>query len=280
MLPDSTSLGVVSLRVSDVARTVLWYQQVVGVTVLAAAEGRATLGTAAGRVLLELREVPGAHAMPQQGRLGLYHHALLLPSRADLGAFLKHLESIGEPFGASDHRFSEAIYLVDPDGITLEVYADRPREEWVWIDGRVDGATEPLDARAVRAAAGGTWQGLPAGTVVGHLHFFTGDLSAAEHFYVQGLGFGVATDRFPGALFVSAGRYHHHVGLNVWAARQPVAGPQDAGLDRWELVVEAARERDAVRDRLQALGIAVTSDTAGHEAVDPWGLRVRVLARS
>lgn len=276
MLPDSTSLGVVSLRISDLARTVLWYQQVVGATVLASADGHASLGTADGRVLMELREVQGAQPMPQRGRLGLYHHALLLPSRADLGAFLKHLESIGEPFGASDHHFSEAIYLNDPDGLTLEVYADRPRDEWVWIEGRVDGATDPLDGRAVRAAATGAWAGLPRGTTVGHLHFFTGDLAAAERFYVQGLGFKVATDRFPGALFVSAGRYHHHVGLNVWAARQPVAGPGDAGLDRWELLVESEPARDAVRDRLQALAIPVESMTGAHEAVDPWGLRVRV----
>ncbi len=276
MLPADTSLGPVQLRVSDRARTADWYERVVGVLPLVSNEEMGTLGTRGAQTILMLREVPGARPMPKRGRVGLYHHALLLPSRAQLGAFLEHLKRIGEPYGASDHWFSEAIYLTDPDGLTLEIYADQPRDTWVWRDGQVEGGIDPLDEHALLDAIEEPWSGLPKGTIMGHVHFFTGDLAAAHRFYVEGLGFEIATQRFPGALFVSAGHYHHHVGLNVWAADQPVAGPEDVGIDFWVLRVRAAAERAAARARLEALGVPVVERGDGFEATDPWGIRVVV----
>ena len=278
MLPAGASLGPVQLRVSDRARTSEWYERVLGALPLISNGDRVSEGTRGAQTLVMFREVPGAQPMPRRGRLGLYHHALLLPSRADLAAFLEHLHMIGEPFGASDHWFSEAIYLTDPDGLTVEVYADRPRDSWVWRDGQVEGGIDPLDERSLREAMESPWSGLPSGTTIGHVHFFVGDLGAAETFYMKGLGFELATRRFPGALFVSAGRYHHHVGLNVWAADQPRAGPEDAGLDFWSLAVPGRAELQQVRERLIAIGEPV-EPTGGSMfgAVDPWGIEVRVV---
>jgi catechol 2,3-dioxygenase len=279
LLPDDISLGPVRLRVSDAARTGEWLERVLGLGALASEDGRARLGTVAGRSLVELIERPGARAVPERGLIGLYHYAVLLPSRADLGRFLRHLGDIDERFGSSDHLFSEAIYLTDPDGITVEVYADRPRDRWIHRDGQIVGTIDPLDTAAVLREAGDTvWQGAPVGTVMGHLHFYARDLGVARRFHMDGLGFGLATGLFPGALFVSAGGYHHHVGLNVWAAGQPVATEADAGLESWTLVVPSAAARDELAARLAVIGVDVQRDEQGLEARDPWGIRVRVAA--
>ena len=279
-LPDDTSLGPVRLRVSDRARSQAWLERVLGLRTLSAdARDRSRHGSASDEILVELRERPGVRPIPERGLLGLYHYALLLPSRADLGRFLVHLGELGEAYGASDHRFSEAIYLTDPDGIMVEVYADRPRETWIRRGGDLVGALDPLDTGALRREAGDTrWHGVPEGTCMGHLHFFTGDLTAAGRFYVDALGFAVTTRTFPGALFVAAGGYHHHVGLNVWAAGQPVATEDDAGLDAWSLVVPGAREREALAERLRAHGASADDERESLFAHDPYGITVRVVA--
>ncbi|HEU5319463.1 MAG TPA: VOC family protein, partial [Methylomirabilota bacterium] len=231
-LPGDLSLGAVRLRTADVTRAGAWLERVLGLRPLA--EG--TWGASPATPLVALRAVPGARRVPRRGLLGLYHYALLLPSRGDLGRFLLHLEDLAEPFGASDHLVSEALYLTDPDGLTVEVYADRPRERWTRTGDALDMALDPLDRPGLEEAANGRrWSGVPEDTRMGHLHFYVGDLAAAERHYVRGLGFDVMTRRLPGALFVAAGGYHHHVGLNTWAAGSPVAGPGDAGLDEWTM---------------------------------------------
>jgi catechol 2,3-dioxygenase len=276
-LPEDVSLGAVRLRVADRARAGAWLERVLGLTALAPQGERSRHGTPSGRALVELRGQPGLRHVPRRGLLGLYHYALLLPTRADLGRFLVHLGDIGEPFGASDHLFSEAIYLTDPDGITVEVYADRPRASWIYEGADIVGALDPLDAEGLTRAAGGTrWQGIPEGARMGHVHFYVGDLAAAERFYVGGLGFTPSTRAFPGALFVAAGGYHHHVGLNVWAAHQPVASEQDSGLDAWSLVIPAAAERTAAAERMTALGATLAEDGAALTTSDAWGIRVRI----
>jgi catechol 2,3-dioxygenase len=276
-LPEDVSLGAVRLRVADRARAGAWLERVLGLTALAPQGERSRHGTPSGRALVELRGQPGLRHVPRRGLLGLYHYALLLPTRADLGRFLVHLGDIGEPFGASDHLFSEAIYLTDPDGITVEVYADRPRASWIYEGADIVGALDPLDAEGLTRAAGGSrWQGIPEGARMGHVHFYVGDLAAAERFYVGGLGFTPSTRAFPGALFVAAGGYHHHVGLNVWAAHQPVASEQDSGLDAWSLVIPAAAERTAAAERMTALGATLAEDGAALTTSDAWGIRVRI----
>jgi catechol 2,3-dioxygenase len=218
--------------------------------------------------------------MPRSGRLGLYHYALRLPARADLGQFLLHLEAIGEPWAGSDHLFSEALYLTDPDGITVEVYADRARETWTRRGPDLISAIDPLDRGAlVAAAADARWSGFPAGGDMGHLHFFVGDLSEAERFYVAGLGFEPSTRLLPGALFVAANGYHHHVGLNVWAAGSPIAGPGDAGLDEWALELHSREALAALVASARATGIEPEEREGATLATDPWGIRVRLTAR-
>jgi catechol 2,3-dioxygenase len=276
-LPRDISLGPVQLRVGDGSRTGAWLERVLGLRAQPPKAPRTRYGTATRRALVELREQPGLRRIPRRSLLGLYHYAILLPARADLGRFLIHLGDIGEAFGASDHLFSEAIYLTDPDGITVEVYADRPREEWVYRGDEIVGTLDPLDGDDLARAAGDThWEGIPDGARMGHVHFYVGDLAAAERFYVDGLGFAVTTRGFPGALFVAAADYHHHVGLNVWAAHQPAATAADAGLDAWSLVIPSAPERAAPAARLTAQGVALATDGAATVASDPWGITVRI----
>lgn len=286
-LPADIRLGTVHLAVAHLGRSLAFYQEVLGFSLLRhapAAGGQATvaeLGVAGGsQVLVALHEQPGARPVPPRGRPGLYHFALLLPTRADLGRFLRHARSRGVHVGSSDHLYSEALYLTDPDGFTIEVYRDRPRAEWlVTAQGEIQSALDPLDGAGVLQAAGTTpWQGLPAGTIMGHLHFYTGSLPQAAAFYHQALGFDVATWSLPGALFVGAGGYHHHLGLNVWAASSPVATEADARLLRWELWLPDAAARDAAATRLRQAGYAVAATSEGPLVTDPWGICVLLRA--
>jgi catechol 2,3-dioxygenase len=275
-LPDGLRLGRVKLQVSDLARSLDWYQRVLGFRVLASSPGAATLATHGDdAALVELREQPGATPVPRRGRLGLYHFALLLPDRASLGRFVAHLAEIGERAGASDHLVSEALYLQDPDNLGIEVYADRPRSAWSYDGPQLVMATEPLDlAELVRAAGGERWAGMPAGTVMGHVHLHVGDLERASDFYHQSLGLDRVVWSYPGALFLSAGGYHHHLGLNTWAAGAAPAGPDDARLLEWEMALPAAADvADALASLAQA-GYALEDGVVR----DPWGTALRIRA--
>lgn len=283
-LPAGIRLGTVHLTVTNLDRSLPFYQGMLGFQILrrtpAAADSPAAiaeLGVAGyPEVLVTLYEQPDALPVPRGGRLGLYHFALLLPTRAELGRFLQHARSRGVHVGSSDHLYSEAIYLTDPDGFTIEVYRDRPRAEW-WVSkqGEIQSALDPLDAPGVLQAAGDApWQGLPAGTTIGHLHFYTGDLVQAATFYHQVLGFDAMTWSLPGALFVGAGGYHHHLGLNVWAAGAPAATTADVRLLRWELWLPDVVTRDAAAARLHEAGYSVEATAQGPLVTDPWGIGV------
>jgi catechol 2,3-dioxygenase len=278
-LPDDIALGPVRLRVADARRSGEWLERVLGMSALEGSGSRTGWGGPDGTRLVELREQPAARPVPEGGRPGIYHYALLLPSRAALGGFVDHLDRLGIGHADSDHLVSEAIYLEDPDGITVEVYADRPRDTWSRRAGQLAMATLPVDHASLRAAAAAApWRGLPAGTRMGHVHLYVGDLGAAERFYVDGLGFAVTTRAYRGALFVSAAGYHHHVGLNTWAALRPPAGPGDAGLDEWTLAVPEASAREALAGRLEAVGVNVEHAAGSLSTTDPWGIRVRVTS--
>jgi catechol 2,3-dioxygenase len=241
-------------------------------------DGMAILGADEGdTALVELRELHGARPVPRRGRLGLYHFAILLPDRAALGRFLRHLATIGEHAGMSDHYVSEAVYLTDPDGLGIEVYADRPRSTWRHEQGQLMMATEPLDAQSVIASAGGQpWTGMPAGTTMGHIHLFVDDLVRAEAFYHQGLGFAKMVWNYPGALFMAAGGYHHHLGTNTWAASAPRAEAGDARLIEWAIEMPSAIEvREAVQS-LERASHTVDSDSGSAVVQDPWGTRIRL----
>jgi catechol 2,3-dioxygenase len=278
---DQTRIGGVALRVADLERSLDYYRNVLGFVALdgGTAARVARLGAAGGATpILELREHQGARPVPRRGRIGLYHVALLLPSRGDLGRFLDHVMARDERLGASDHGVSEALYLTDPDGITIEVYRDRPRSEWPTQEGHVWMGNEPLDGDGVLRSGGGTpFEGLPEGTTVGHVHFYVEDLEKARAFYVDALGFDVTFDGYPGALFVASGGYHHHVGLNTWALGSPIAGPDDAGIGHWELVLPDAQAVGATAARARAAGYDVSADDAVVRARDPWGITVHLL---
>ena len=278
-LPDETRLGAVRLQVSDLERSLDYYQRVIGLRVLHRDGGTATLAAHGDdRPLVVLRERAGAAPVPPHGRLGLYHFAVLLPTRADLGRFLRHLAESGARAGASDHLVSEALYLRDPDGLGIEVYADRPRSVWEAHGHELRMATVPLNAEEVlREAGDAPWTGVPAGTTIGHVHLHVGDLDRAASFYHEALGFDKVVWSYPGALFLSAGGYHHHLGLNTWAAGAPPPGEDDAKLLDWSLVLPDAESAAAAAESLERAGYPVErSGDREFTTRDPWGTALRL----
>ncbi len=273
-LPAETHLGRVRLQVADLDRSIRYYQQVLGLRLLHRHASEAVLGDQVSEIpLIEFRERPGANPVRRRGHLGLFHFAILLPDRAALGRLLRHLASIDAQVGASDHLVSEALYLHDPDGLGIEVYADRARSTWVRRDGEMVVETKPLDIESV-LAAGGTapWTGMPAGTVMGHMHLHVGALETAAAFYGDALGLEPTVWSYPGALFLSAGGYHHHLGTNIWAGDDaPRPGDNDARLLEWELVLPDREAVVAAAQRLEAAGHVVTHSGDGTRVTDPWG---------
>jgi catechol 2,3-dioxygenase len=249
--------------------------------VLDRTDDRSTLGAYGDdRPLIELRERAGAAPVPRRGRLGLYHFAILLPNRAALGRFVAHLSQLGERAGASDHLVSEALYLQDPDGLGIEVYADRPRDTWRAHGRELAMETKPLDVAAlVRAAEGQPWTGMPAGTVIGHVHLHVGSLDEAAAFYHAALGLDAVVWSYPGALFLSAGGYHHHLGVNTWAGAD-AARPQegDARLLAWTIVLPRAEDVEAAARSVERAGYKVTRGDPGWFAADPWGTVLHVVS--
>lgn len=283
-LPEATRLGTVRLQVSDLAKSLAWYEQTLGFRVLGRQGAAATLGTHGDeRPLVELVERPGARPRPRRGRLGLYHVAILLPDRESLGRFVRHLADIGAQAGAGDHLVSEAFYLQDPDNLGIEVYADRPRETWRRVGRELMMATDPVDVAALAAAAGDApWMGMPAGTVIGHLHLQVGDTDRAAAFYAEALGFDRMVWHYPGALFFGAGGYHHHLGTNTWAGTGAVApGDDEARLMEWTIELPDEGSLAAAGESLARGGFAVQREPGAGALVtrDPWGTQVRLRAR-
>ena len=289
-LPDATHLGRVALQVSDLARSLEYYTTVVGLRVLREGSSGAVLAAADDeRPLIELRERRGARPVPRRGRLGLFHVAILLPDRRALGRVLRNLGELGVQPGMSDHFVSEALYLWDPDGLGLEIYADRPRSIW-----RADGkqlymTTEPLDVAGVLAEADDAPPALPRGTVIGHVHLSVDDIARASAFYHDALGFDSMVWTYPGALFMAAGGYHHHLGTNTWSRGAPVATEDDARLVEWEIVVPAGSDVAAavasLRQRIPGEATSPIADSASSRhpesfdsyiVTDPWGVGVAI----
>jgi catechol 2,3-dioxygenase len=295
-LPDSTRLGGCTLRVADIDRSLAFYTDVIGLRPISAAAdasagsapetssepGRSVALSATGQepAILTLVERPGARPRPRHAA-GLYHFALLVPSRRDLAASFLRLYQRGWPIdGASDHEVSEALYLADPDDNGIEIYADRPRDTWVWHGDQVYMTTRALDLRSLLAELGDQpppWSGIAEGTVLGHVHLHVPELDAAQRFYRDVLGFDVVNDRYPGARFLSAGRYHHHIGLNIWAGVGVPPAPEDAaGLIEYEIVVPDAAARAAWLEHVRETGIEPSPAPNGWAVVDPAGVRVVV----
>ena len=279
-LPARTRLGVVRLQVADLERSVGWYTRVLGLEKREMGPDTVQLSPEDGTdPLLELVERPGARPAPRGGRPGLFHFALLLPDRERLGAFVRHLWDLDEPAGASDHLVSEALYLRDPDGLGVEVYADRPRNVWRHQGRELEMATYPLDLRRlVREVDAAHWSGMPTGTTMGHIHLHVGDLERAQAFYHGVLGLDLMVWSYPGARFLSAGGYHHHLGLNTWGTEMEPAGRDEAKLLDWELVVPAAEDVEGVAGALESAGYPFHRTNGDGITEDPWGTRLRIRA--
>jgi catechol 2,3-dioxygenase len=251
VLPPDAHIGSVSLRVSDLERSVAFYTDVLGFARLEGSAARAALGPADGPVLVRLEGRPGARRRAPRTS-GLFHVAIRLQDRAALGRSLRRLAAQRWPLtGASDHLVSEALYLDDPDGLGLEIYRDRAESTWAREDGEVLMATEPLDLDDVGREPGAEriWSGLDAGTTIGHVHLHVPDLAAAERLYCDEIGFSPTLRRYPGALFVAAGTYHHHLGLNIWAGRGAPPPPADSvGLDSFTIEGTGVPARIVVDD--------------------------------
>ncbi len=283
-LPDASHVGGVRLRVSDLPRSIAFYERVLGLLVLDERTDAAALGPNGGPALLVLETAAGTRRA-RRGAFGLFHFAMRLPDRATLGKFAAHLRDGGPAetglrvqVGSADHLVSEAFYLSDPDGLGIEVYADRPRSRWRYDGRQLAMTTEPLDIGAVIAAADGhPWEGAPPGTSIGHVHLHVGDLDQAAAFYHQALGFDETVWSYPGALFMSAGGYHHHLGVNTWAPG-PSASPDCARLLDWELVVPSPADVAHVGASLGAAGYGVDVSGNALRTADPWGIRVCVRA--
>jgi catechol 2,3-dioxygenase len=216
----------------------------------------------------------------RRGAFGLYHFALLLPERGDLGQFASHLASFEMRVGMADHSVSEALYIWDPDGLGIEIYADRPREAWRRHERELEMTSDPLDIQSVIAAGRGkAWRGAPKGTTMGHVHLHVGSLEQAEAFYHRALGFDKTVWSYPGALFMSAGGYHHHVGVNIWS-QGPAASADEARLLEWELMIPSALDVDAAVGNVRDSGYGVEQRENGIVVADPWGTRVHLRTAS
>jgi len=257
MLPSATHIGSVHLTVRDLEAQRTFYERALGLRELGRDGQTVRLGPEGGPVLLELTGDPDAPQRPH-GTTGLYHLAVLVPTRSDLGQALRRVAEAGWRFtGASDHLVSEALYLNDPEGNGIEIYRDRTREEWPRDDeGVIQMATLPLDLDGVLSdgdAIGPVPALMPAGTRIGHVHLQVANLRDAEDFYAGTLGFEVMVRTYPGALFVSAGGYHHHIGLNVWeSAGGSPPPPGSTGLRSFEVVLPSAEDAQQLAARAGA----------------------------
>lgn len=278
-LPADTQLGPVHLQIADLRRSTEWYVEVLGFRASEPERGQVTLSAIHDdRPIIILHERVGATPIPPRGRLGLYHYAILLPSRADLGRLLRHLHEAGVRVGASDHLVSEAIYLSDPDGLGIEVYTDRPRSSWRVSGLELQMTTNPLNLYDVLTEAGDSdWMGMPTGTGIGHIHLHVGDLDAASRFYHDAVGFDRVVWSYPGALFLSAGGYHHHLGTNVWAADADPASEADAKLLEWTIEVPDLRSLNEARTSIEYAGFPIEHSSENDFLTrDPWGVGLRV----
>ena len=273
-LPADATIGRVALRVADLDRQVAFYEDVVGLETLEREDDAATLGVGHTELLrLEARPDLGHRGRDETG---LFHTAFLFPDRAALGDALARVEAEWGLTGASDHLVSEALYLDDPEGNGVELYRDRPREEWtVHDDGRIDIDTLPLDLEPIREAATGEGDA-PAGTTVGHVHLEVSDVESAREFYVDELGMALKETYGPDAIFLAAGGYHHHVGANAWNGR--TAPGEGLGLDWFEVVVPDADALADTRERFEAAGRSPTAVESGFAVADPDRIELRVRA--
>lgn len=261
----------VEIKVSNIENSIRFYTEIIGFRVLHQTVTTATLTVDGTQALLTLVQ-PNEPIRPNDARTGLYHFALLLPKRSDLAHIIAHFVNNGVRFGAADHDISEALYLDDPDGNGIEVYYDRPAEQWTWDNERVHMVTEYLNIPAILEDTTSTWTGLPEGTVMGHIHLSVADLRATEQFYTKGLQYNVVARFGPQALFISTGKYHHHIGLNTWqSANAPKLHENEVGLSSFTVQLNDEQQEKSLKASLQAIGAPIVDIEDGFQTIDPSG---------
>jgi len=261
----------VTLNAHHTEQLANYYQLAIGLTVLNEENGDYTLGTEDGHVLVEIKQTDEP---VDDETTGLYHLAILVPTYEDLGTILRHLIENKIPMtGASDHGYSNALYLTDPAGNGIEIYADKPKEEWdIKDDGTIAGIVEQMDAEAAIAASRETFEGIPNGTTMGHVHLHVDDLETAEDFYRAVLGLGVKFKMGDQALFLASDVYHHHLGANTWKPgnlSKPETGEPGLAHVTW---TASADDVDYMTNQLDERGHDYKKDAGQLELKDPAGI--------
>lgn len=265
----------IHLKVANLERSIQFYTNVIGFSVLHQTDTEASL-TADGQNALITLEQP-ENVVPKIGRTtGLYHVAILLPSRLDLANFIHHLIQLGLEVGAADHLVSEAIYFSDPDGNGIEIYRDREPNEWDWRNEEVIMATDPLDFNGLIALGKqDAWQGLPKETVIGHLHLQVAELVDTKKFYTEGFGYDIVSRFGRQALFLSDGKYHHHVAINTWAGEgAPRPHENSVGLKSYTIHTADEEQRRKIKEQLESISVTVENEQELYVVTDPSGHQV------
>lgn len=269
---DSTrtdaKLGPVYLTVSDLDSSIDFYQDSLGFQVHDRVGEIAHLG-AGESDLLVLNQVP--NGTRTRGTTGLYHFAILVPSRGDLANALQQMIVKGTPLqGFADHLVSEAIYLADPEGNGIEIYRDLPRDEWPYDGDQLKIGTEHLDTEALLEEASDSWEGLALGTRVGHIHLHVSNIAESEAFYTMVLGFDLVQRYGPAAAFFSVGGYHHHIGINTWLGEgAPPPPPGSLGLRHFIVHVDDTAELERISERAENAGVVILETELGYQLHDP-----------
>lgn len=275
----AAQIGTVRLKVRDLEKSLQFYRETVGFQVLKQYDQTAELTTDGQQSLLILDANPEYRVLREMSVSGLYHFAILLPDRVSLGLALRNLIKHQVPVGQGDHLVSEALYFNDPDGNGIEIYADRPRDTWQKDSGgEYIMTTDTVDVDSLLTLSeSAEWNGLPAGTRIGHVHFHVGDLQKAEQFYTQVLGFEVTAHYGKAALFIAAGGYHHHIGLNLWAGAGAPPAPEDAvGIRYFTTTLPDASALEAVISRLEEANVPYERELSGISLHDPFGIGIKL----
>ncbi|MFD2681877.1 VOC family protein [Bacillus seohaeanensis] len=269
----TTFVGHVKIKVEQLERSLPFYKEILGFDILEQTASTAKLTTDGKTSILSLEQPE--NVTPKQGRTtGLYHFAILLPEQSDLANIVVHLVNKGIRFGSSDHLVSEALYLHDPDGNEIEIYIDRDPSKWNWNGDEVAMAVDPLDFEKLLtfATPDHPWQKMPAETVMGHIHLHVSELNKTEEFYVKGLGMDVVNRFGAQALFLSYGKYHHHVGVNTWnGVGAPAPSDNSVGLESFTLIFDNEETRKQAVTNLKQIGAEVVEKDNHFITFDPSG---------
>lgn len=277
-LPEDIEMGSVYLTIIDLERSLYFYRDQLGFQVIQESADHAVLSADGEIPLIRLKRLEHPVDKPKRTS-GLYHFAILLPERKALAEILKSFIMCSVMMdGTSDHQFSEALYLTDPDGHGVEIYADRAKKDWeVNEKGEYAGVTIPLNAEELLTLANQPWAGMPKGTKMGHVHLHVSDLIKSEQFYTEVLGFDPTIQMEDHAVFVSAGGYHHHLGLNVWNGRGVPHPPKGSiQMEKYTILLTDNSHLNSMMQHLNTMNIPFDNTDKGILIKDPAGQSILI----